>query len=79
MSDETPDMLSNAAGDEASEATARDLDVDKLRAGRVKKGANVSMQTTCSGRDDWLPSFLLRDRQERSFSRASDWSDFLGP
>ena len=53
MSDETPDMPSNAAGDEASEATARDLDVDKLRAGRVKKGANVSVQTTCSGRDDW--------------------------
>jgi len=46
-------MPSNAAGDEASEATARDLDVDKLRAGRVKKGANVSVQTTCSGRDDW--------------------------
>ena len=50
-------MPSNAAGDEASEAlgeaTARDLDVDKLRAGRVKTGANVSVQTTCSGRDDW--------------------------
>ena len=53
VSDETSAMPSNAMDDEASEATARDLDVDKLRAGRVKTGANVSVQTTCSGRDDW--------------------------
>ena len=32
MSDETPAMPSNTADDEASEAAARDLDVDQLRA-----------------------------------------------